>query len=198
MLSSVNFAELLPSNVLKWLPKQFHLAQVENHLANKAIYPTVFATTTNEFLIDQAIVKETLRLNQPQFYDLKLKRIYIPQNLIDVWPDIKALALLFVEVYQPQPLATFILRGTIGKSLGTYIKPTIIEPGGEMEITLSATQQEIGKSYKLKTGQLSFIELPQEKAEMRFYSENANLIGAKRVELEIAGGQIGLIIDSRK
>lgn len=57
--------------VKRWLPFEIDLGVLENYLANKSIYPQTIPLSLRDLAIDQALLREVIRENKPDFFIVK-------------------------------------------------------------------------------------------------------------------------------
>ncbi len=184
-------------NILLHLSGKFNINQIENYLGNKILYPHVVPLTPTDKAIEVAIVKELMKADPNRFYESGNKRIYLYSDLLKLFTDINQLALSMLDIFRPKPMATLILKDEIAKDAGTYIRPEIINPKGQLIIELRLGHVVIGKSYQVKIGTLTSIPADYDKIDISFSSLDATLFSQNKVELEISGGVLGVIVDTR-
>lgn len=183
--------ENIPSeNIARWLKGRLQSHFLENYLANRVIYPQVIPVG-EELSIDLAILREALRRN-PVFFNHIQKKIFIPESFLQVMPDFKKLALVFIEALRPNGLVTLILSKKSGdKILGSLI-------------TVSCTSGDTlyfgieGRNYKVKPGSLTVLPCPSDHCHVNFKSESSTIFGKNELIFEVPGGDLGLIVDGRE
>lgn len=166
---------------------------LENKLANYLLYPQTIPETTTESLFILAVVKEALTLFPQNFYNPSLKRIYIPERFFHIFPNLQNLAWAFISAFDLSGIITLWLKkDEMGaKSLGTYIKPEIKEKSGLIYISVK------NKKYQVKIGSVIIISCEHNKADIKFNSTTATLLGKKELTTEAVGGKLGFIVDAR-
>lgn len=188
-----NLSQLSADKVMVWLPKTFDARLVENYLGNRLLYPSSVPTSAREELIDLAILREALKLSPKSYYDPNLSRIYFPQDLLLYFSDLTKLAWAFIDVFVVNPITTVITRGNVIKNAGTILKPKIIRPKGTITIWIKNQN----RKYSVKIGSLTLIPVNLPKVDIKFESFDATLSGQSAMDIEVAGGILGLIIDTR-
>lgn len=185
-----NLESIPYEDIARWLKPAPQQEVLENYLANRIIYPQVTPSTLIEQEYDLAILREALRRN-PIFYKINQKKIFIPSDFLQITPDIKKLASVFIDAYSPSGIVVFILStGTGDKVLGSLV--TVFSSASD---TLHFELE--GQNYKLKSGSLIVLPCPKEHCHVSFKSTNSKIFGKNELLFEIPGGALGLIIDGR-
>lgn len=169
-------------------------ALVENELANHILYSQAVPVTPNDTRFYLAVLCEALKLQPDKYYNRQTRRITIPDTFLQFIPDLQKV----VEVYRD----AFALVGVIpvslksGKSgvkdIGTFLRPAVFGGEGEMEISTG------GSKYAIPVGTVARIPAPDPKATVEFASTIAKLDGKERATFEVAGGELGIMIDARR
>lgn len=181
------------SDIQAWLGHQEDLTILENRIGNRMLYPQVIPQTINDLAFDFAIVRKVIELNQTKFYNKNLKRIDIPVEFTTHFPDMKKLVVAFIDGILPPGITTFWMKSvSFGpKNLGTLIRPENLKVGDVVNIGIE------GRQYQIKSDSFVVIPIPRSRADMTFTSPSASLIGKKILSIEVATGQLGLIVDTR-
>lgn len=164
---------------------------IENQLGNLLLYPQTIPINKNESDFDSAVLKEILRLEPENFYNPNLKRIYIPEVFIRIFPNLFKLAFIFIDLLKPVNLTSFLLKSeNFGvKNLGTYIKPENMAEHCFLDVKFGQ------KKFHVLAGKIVIIPMSQQKIDLELES-NCNLIENKnKFYAEVVGGDIGLIVD---
>lgn len=188
-ISSVD--KLEAQNIASFLQSKSDLNIIENRLGNLLLYPQTVPETADELLFDVAVLKEMLRLEPNNFYSPNLKKIYIPESIAEICPNLSKLAFIFIDALKPRNLTSLQLKsddfGT--KNLGTYIKPENISDKCFLDIYLGQ------KKFHVLAGNITIIPVSQQKIDIKLES-NCNIIeGKNEFTAEVCGGDIGVIID---
>ncbi len=165
---------------------------LENKIANRILYPSSIAKTKQELLFDLSLLFEALRMSGELYFKKTLKKIYIPEGLLHIFPDDEQLVQIFIDALNPPNFTMLILKTNTGeeKILGTLIKSRKILPGTFFIIWLN------GKKYQFPQGKINFLPVT-DKAKIIFGLENKDSrIGASQT-VKIEGGDMGLIVDTR-
>lgn len=177
-----------------WTKHRYDVKLLENKLGNRLLYPQTVPVSEEDLSFDLALLREALRLHPYKYYNQNLRRIYIPQELLDFVGDVGKVAQAFLDAFRPQGATSVLLSparfGT--KSLGTIIRPEISENRGEISIWVQ------GRIKKLAVGELVSLPVQTPRVDFRFYSQMAKLMGKNDISLEVAGGELGLLIDARE
>lgn len=174
-----------------------HLYKVDpkvlmRRLANLLLYPQIIAQTKEELTHDLAILEGVILLNPQKFYDPAQRKIYIPENYLERFPDLPKLGLAFISSIRPTPFATLISKSPAStKNLGTVLHPEIINKSGQVNVWVD------NKKYQLKIGGLMMVKTAEDKLDLKFESAGATVFGNNSYQMEAEGGELGVIIDTR-
>jgi len=153
--------------------------------------PQTIPVTEAESAFDLAVLKEMLRLEPENFYSPNLKKIYIPEAFVKIFPNLTKLAFLLIDALKPVCLTSFILKSeNLGvRNLGTFIKPEKITPDGYVDIYISTNK------FRVLSGNISIIPCSSPKFDLKLESNLEIIPGKKELITQVAGGDLGLIID---
>lgn len=167
---------------------------LENRLGNKVLYPQTIPVSSEEFLFDLVLLKEALKLHSADYYNQNLRKVFIPEGLLERFPNLQKLAWVFVDAFKPPDICAILLRSqALGiKNLGTFIKVEVVRKEDEIGVWVD------GKKYKIKAGCLATLPASGNKMDIRFESPSAKLLGKHEIVTEVSGGELGLMIDSRR
>lgn len=185
--------EVSVSDIQQWLITPEDPTILENRIGNRMLYPQIVPQSKEDLDFDFAIIRKIIELNQVKFYNKNLKRIEIPEEFLNHFPDINKLVSTFIDAILPQGITTFWIKSTVfgRKNLGTLIRPDNLKSDSIITIGIA------GHQYQIKAGSIVIIPIPQAKTDMTFTSSSATLMGKKIISIEIVTGQFGLIIDAR-
>lgn len=187
--------------LISWLSKQRNKTNIfqnqrilENKLGNRILYPQTIPVSLEDLKLDLGLLKQILDSQPQNYYNQHLKRLYIPEEFLAMFPDLQELILLFIDIFNPSGITSILAKGEhLGpKNLGTLIKPKIVSKNGQINIWVK------DKKYQVRVGDLTVIPVASQKVDIKFESKDAELLGKKVTTVEIFGGQLGLIIDGRK
>lgn len=169
------------------------LSLLENELGNRVLYSQVIPATQKELKFDQALLAEMLKIQPGPYFDKAFNRIIIPEIFLNNVPNLGQLAGIFLEAYNPSGCTTIFLKSTRfgSKNLGTLIRPNLITKQGKVEISVS------NQKFSIDIGTIKIIPAQGIKEDIQFESKSATLLGRNKVTVEITGGRLGLIIDTR-
>lgn len=193
VFTSLPLSKISTDLIMRWLPKTFDSKLVENYLGNRILYPSFVPTSEREELLDLAILREALRLTPKNYYDPNLSRIYLPKQFIDYFSDLTKLAWAFIDIFVTNPITTIIIKGNVAKNAGTVLKPKVSSPKASITVTI----RNQNKKYTINTSGLTIIPVNLPRVDIQFTATFATLSGQSSIELEVAGGILGLIIDTR-
>lgn len=190
------FPELANIEVSKlacWVP-YINPQILANKLGNRILYPQALPLSSQDQVFDLCLLREALKLQPQNYCNQNLKRIFIAEELMKMFPNLKDLSLAFVDVFCPFGLTSFVTRYEhLGfKNLGTLIRPEISSASGSISLSVA------GKKYQIKIGSLVMIPAAGKKVDIKFESNSARLLGRNLLITEVGGGEVGLIIDTRK
>ncbi len=187
-LSSVKPEQL--SNYSKKDPSSEILA---NNLNNRILYSGAVPFTSQELESDLTILHQAIASNPGGFYNANLRSIYIPEKLLNFFPDLTILAWVFIDAVNPKGITQIILKSeTLGlKSLGSLIRPELKSSSGAIRILVE------GKNYEVKIGTRVSLPGDSNKIDIKFEPDKAAVLGKELTSLEVSGGKLGLLIDAR-
>ncbi len=179
------------SDSLKSLPNEFML---ENFLANRILYPQAVPVSLADLEIDLAILQMALKiLPHKKFYDEQGKKIYIPENFLSRFPDIKKLSFCFTEGLQPVDITQFlIVSPAYKKPIGSFIPLKFEDKKGKVVLDIEGIKLTFG------AGKLISVPCALLHCHIRFSAKGARLHGKSEGAFEAFGGRLGLLIDGRQ
>lgn len=188
-----NIEDISINNVAVSMGKTIGIQLLENQIGNKILYPQTVPVTAKELTLELAILKEAIRLAPDSYYNPNLKKIFIPEQFLVSFPSPVLLAGVFIDVFLPRDITYICIKsdkGLIG-CLGSVIRPELVTKGGVINFNV------LGKSYKLKIGGSYHLPINQSRADIKFESPNAKLLGEHDLSTEVFGGEVGIIVDTR-
>ncbi len=166
------------------------IKDLENYIANRILYPQAASLTQAELELDLGILKQGLLKNK-SYINLREKKILIPEVFYERFPDIVELCMAFIEVYKPQDMVTLVLTKSTGDEiLGTYLWADF-NKAKTLEINIEE------RIVKIVPG-LNIVPCPKNRCHIVFKSQNGQLMGKNDLVFEVAGGNLGLIINGRQ
>lgn len=209
VLGQASRSEVGPQNVSPWLPFEIQSLEIENFLGNKEIYPQLVPSSAKELQIEQAITRAKIQ-------KAARRKLQAPSSII-------ATGAVFSKAPQPWQVVAIILDSLEPKGLfDIYLDQSQILPSigtlrhfdpetahkliNEHSPTLLAPTFSVAGNVKLefdldlpdpqelevKAGSLEIFPLSEgQKAKVAYTT------ASEAGEFEVAGGQIGLVIDSR-
>lgn len=189
-----NLDELSPDKILVDLKSPPSEITLENFLANRILYPQAVPVNPEDLDLDLAILREALKIApSKKFYDEQNKKIYIPENFLARFPDIKKLAFCFVEGLQPQDMVQLIIVGTTHKELlGSFIPLKFEDKKGRVDLDIE------GIKLTISAGKLIQVPCSPLHCHIQFKGKGVRLHGKSEGVFEASGGRLGLLIDGRK
>ncbi|MBI2019853.1 hypothetical protein HYS94_00320 [Candidatus Daviesbacteria bacterium] len=207
-----NLDQISIENLANWLKPAPAAEVLENHLANRILYPQAVAMTAQEMRMDLAILREALRVNGPRtiapnssllganpFLNIILRKVLIPRRFLSQAGDLTSLTWAFLDgllLNRPrqdvfQDIWTVILTDDVEEIVGSIILPQFSDRNDLLELKL------LGKNYKIKAGSLTVIPCPKDKCEIGFKFLKGKILGQVASSAELYGGSLGLMIDGR-
>jgi hypothetical protein len=178
-------------DIAGWLgPQPAHL--IENTLANRHLYPQTAPIKKEDLAVELAILREIIRLHPNQFLNVKEKKIQIPTDFINRFPDLSQLTLALIDGLNPKGIVEITLAG--GEVLGSFVKIEFNEATGSpanFEMFIKETK------YSFEKGGLTVVPCSRH-SHINFKSQNGKIDGKSEAVLEIKGGRLGLVIDGRE
>lgn len=155
---------------------------LKNKLANRILYSQAVAINAKDLIFDLAMIFEALKTAPGEYYNQNLKRIIIPEGILNFLPNLRQVAQVFLDAFRPQGIASILLKSqTVGvKNLGTYIRPKI---SGSKPLTIWIGEDK----YQIQIGTISTIPVAGRKVDIKFPAGVS----------EVAGGDLGIVIDTR-
>ncbi|MCL5409717.1 MAG: hypothetical protein M1607_02555 [Patescibacteria group bacterium] len=186
--------KLKADRVMLWLDKKTDLTLSENRLGNRLLYPQTIPVTPEEMAFDLALLRELIALQPDHYLNRNLRRLIVPENLLDRFPNLSQVCWAMVDAFQPLGVSTVYLRSErLGlKSIGTVIKPEKVNSDGIVKLWVAE------KSYQLKVGSLFAIPVNAHRVDVGFESTAISLMGKSNNTTQVIGGDLGLLIDLRK
>lgn len=200
--------DLIPiDEIVGWLKPAPNLFFLENYLGNLVFYPQIIPDSEEELNIELAILREALK-RTANFYDLKKRKIIIPSEYIIRFPDLLKLVLAFTDGLKQNlvldkkdlnDINTIVLsKKNYEINLGTIFFPKFQSTNGLIEVMfVQQPGSPPSKSYTLNQGSFANIPCQQSHCHVSFKSKDAKIQGKAENVLEIAGGEIGIIMDGR-
>lgn len=167
---------------------------VDNYLANRVVYPRIVPVDAFYWMLDLAILREALKEQGKNYLNPRSKKVFIPQRWLEGTTEMFSLVLAFVDAFNLQEVWSVISFGTRMESLGTIIKPVKVSPQGEMVLSLLGN---LSQKYTIKAGSITQIPAPVSKVDVSLEIKGALLLGRTTLTLEVGGGVLGLMVDTR-
>lgn len=207
-----NLDQIPVEAIIKWLKPVPMQTQLENYIANRILYPQSVALSPQEMQIDLAILREALRINTPKLTDTKdvflgnnaflnvnLRKIMIPDKFLNFVPDLQTLAWVFIDALlleKPrldvfEDLWTIVITDDVDEVVGSVLLPRLESESSEVSILV------MGQSYRIKAGSLMVIPCENQRCQVSFKLSGGKALGKEEASLEVYGGRLGLVVDSR-
>jgi hypothetical protein len=180
------------SDIAQWLiGPPIQSQTIENHLANRILYPQSAPLKMEDLSLDLAILREALK-KSTNFYKIRENKLTIPVSFIERFGQLPTLILAFIDAFKPMDLTQVVISEAKGeKIVGTIVTPKF--SGLNSVIDLSIEE----KLFKIKQGNLVVLPCLKERCHLLFKSESATLQSKKDNVLEAFGGALGIVVDAR-
>lgn len=183
VFENLDLENLDPQMVSKWIKFQIEKIFLENHIANRLLYPQAVALTKQDMQIDLAILREAIRKNPQPIYDKFGNKIIIDQKLIDRFASLKRLLMAIMDVLPIKNLTTISIKNnTLTSVVGSIVVPQTVFATKLVPIWLDEQQ------FNLRVGFLSLLSSVKKKIKVK-------LDGGE--EFLAYGGELGVAIDLR-
>lgn len=199
-----NLENLSIDEITEWLNPIPQIINLENHLANRILYPQTLPVTKEELQIDLAILRAVLRKlsktgKAGQYLDSKSHELIIPSKLINSIPNLNQLMWAFVDgllsgidkTKGADNLWLVVLSGELNEVMGTLLIPSFEGTEDLMQLGIQ------GKIYKVKPGNLTVIPCNSDNCRVIYKISKGNLMGTKESAVDLRGGKLGIMIDGR-
>jgi hypothetical protein len=185
--------EISAADVAKWLTGPPLQAQtIENHIANRILYPQSAPLKIEDLKLDLAILREALKTSA-NFYKVREKKLTIPASFVERFGQLPPLVLAFIDAYKPLDLTQVVISDTKGeKIVGTIVTPKFNSLNSVIDLSIEE------KVYKIKQGNLVVLPCSKERCHLLFKSEGGATLQSKKDNvLEAFGGALGILVDAR-
>lgn len=207
-----NLDQILPEDIASFLKPVPQLAQLEDYLANRILYPQTIPQTAFDMQIDLSILREALKINGPKpidknngllgdnpFLNITLRKILIPAKFLNFVPNLAQLTQVFIDALLSErkkedwfaDLWTVVLTDDTDEVVGSIILTQFDGNGGAMELSV------LNKNYQIKQGSLMVIPCPKDRCEIAYKLTNGHVLGKSESAVEIYGGRLGVMVDGR-
>ncbi|TSC64144.1 MAG: Uncharacterized protein G01um101493_218 [Microgenomates group bacterium Gr01-1014_93] len=181
---------ILPEDIARWMKNPPELFYIENYLANRIFYPGTIAEKQRDHELELSILREFLKSYGYGFYQIKEARFIIPVKFADYFGNLSQLIWAYLDVFKPKGLIKVYIKNQKFHPVGTVLVPEI---KGRALIELIIEN----KKYSIKSGNLTVIPCIKSHCDIHFYSKNSSILGKNDQSIEVFGGNLGIVIDSR-
>lgn len=206
-----NLDQIKTEDIVRWVKPQPPLEFVDNYLAQRVLYPQALPITKLDMDIDLAILREAVRLSVPKdsknallgdnpFINFTLRKILIPAKFLNFVQNLAVLAWVFVDALLVErskqdrfaDLWTVVLTGEADEVVGSVLLPEFAGNNGVLQLKV------LEKVYKIDAGTLTVVPCKKERCEIAFNIKLGQILGHDNLAVEVSGGRLGLLIDSRR
>jgi len=173
---------------------------LENILANKFLYPTVVPVTPDDAKFEATLLGQLIKLDKDRFYNPHINKIYIPESLLNRFPNLETAVWAFANAIQPVGITNILLKTETksNRNLATYIRPSITANRGRVVITIqSEVANNQSKKYEINVGSFLVIPTSTRTIDLKLEADTVTFLGKNQLVTEVLGGDIGVIIDAR-
>jgi hypothetical protein len=183
---------ILPSDIAKWSNEvSLQPLTIENHIANRILYPQVAPVKPEDLRLDLALLREALK-RSPSFYKAQERKLIIPISFTERFGGIQPLIFAYVDAYKPPDITQVVTtNGKLEKIIGSVVTPLFTKIGSSIDLSVEE------KLYRIKQGSLMVLPCPKERCHIIFKSSDATLVSKKDNVLEAFGGTLGIVVDAR-
>lgn len=166
-------------------PSDHH--SIENHLANRVLFPQTVPLTKAELDFDYTILTLAIKKHPEVFLDGKQNRIVIPSQAVDYFPPLTRLISAILLGAKPKQITQIWIRydthqEIVGSAVGlAYI--TSLQMGNDLKLTVA------NQVKTLVPGQLNLIPTSEGQSVVKFDDTKT---------VTILGGKLGLFVDLRE
>jgi hypothetical protein len=166
--------------------QQFEHHFVENHLANRVLYPQSVAVTKQELDLDFFILEVAVSRHPEIFFDQNQNRIVIPDKAVVYFPPLaRLISTILLSTPDDKVTDIWLKSQSEQKILGSCIPLSLIQAmniAGEVKITIQNEEK------TLIPGQLNLIPVKEKQVRVDFNQTNF---------LTAVGGSLGIFVDLR-
>jgi hypothetical protein len=178
--------DTIPATELSLPNQQVDHHIIENHLANRILYPQTHAQTTSELDIDFAILKAGLKRHPEVFFNASQSRIVIPSIAQLYFPPLtKLIATVLVAISLDKVTDIWLKDENHQQLVGSVIPQKLLTKlniKGEMIVTIQNQQK------TMIPGQLNLIPVND---------KQARVLINQTTPIDAVGGSLGIFVDLR-
>ncbi len=178
--------DTIPATELSLPHQQVDHHIVENHLANRILYPQSHAQTTSELDIDFAILKAGLKRHPEVFFNASQSRLVIPSIAQQYFPPLTRLIATVLVAISLDKVTDIWLKDENHQQLVGSVIPqkllTKLNIKGEMIVTIQNQQK------TMIPGQLNLIPVND---------KQARVLINQTTPIDAVGGSLGIFVDLR-
>lgn len=192
--------ETIPiEDIARWIKPVPNSIALEDFVANRILYPQALALNSQDMNIDMAILREGLAHSRI-FFDEKTHKIIIPESFTTRAPSLAKLTWVFIDAYlmgwvsknPGQNIFTVLLRSDDrDQSIGSIILPEFGNSKGIVDLSIN------NKKFQVKQGGLTAIPCDLNHCIVNYKVTEGNILGVSQGAIQVAGGQLGVIVDGR-
>lgn len=183
VFETLDLENLDPQVVSQWIKFKIEKILLENHIANRLLYPQALPITKQDLQIDLAIFREAIKKDPKSIYDKFGNKIIIDQKLTERFGSLRKILLAIMDVLPIKTITTISLRtNTLTNIVGSIIVPQTDFKTKVVAVWLDDQQ------FDLRTGFLSLLGSEKKKLKIK-------IDGGE--EFLAYGGDLGIAIDLR-
>ncbi len=186
-----NISKISAENIRAWSKLSENRQILDNEIGNRILYPQVVPVSPEDLSLNLAIIHEVITLAPEKYFDKSGNKILVPENFLLAVPDMQKLAWTFIDAFHPYGCTAIFLKTKLGtKNLGTLLKVNVLSDG-VVGVWIH------GQKQVIRTGAIKALEVGESRVDIKVESEVAELLGRKIIAVEVVGGAVGLIVDTR-
>lgn len=160
---------------------------LENHLANRILFPQTVAMTKQELDLDFMILALAVQKQPEVFFESKQNRIIVPPFAIYFFPPLtRLISVILLSIPDKNVTEIWLKEGDRQEIVGSSIPAALIEEmniPGEVKVFIE------GQMKTLIPNQLNLIPTTQKQVQIQFDQTHS---------LTLLGGSLGIFVDLRR
>lgn len=189
----------------RWLPFLANPKEVEDFCANKFLYPTSIPATKKSLFLTLACLREEIRQQLTEATKWH-KTIILTKKLLEVTPSPSLATLVALDAFEPLDLVPIVKKEDNREVyLGTVISLSSVDKKRKVVAKIVCSFGRVASDARKETVE---VKIPPEeitviptkegqKINLTIYCGGARLLDKKRVKVEVEGGKVGVVVDSR-
>lgn len=199
--ATLELLELNPARIeaiSQWLSFSLDQRDLEDHLADLALYPESIPLSRNLLELVMAVLREEIRAEATEPAGEAQRALVITDQLLARLPHQGLAILTVMDALQPQGALPLLYQAAEKEILlGTLVAFNNVQDRGiAAKIKIRRAPEEV-TYLELPVGELVLLPLGEEAVELEVVCENAVLAEKKKALVDVIGGEVGVILDAR-